>query len=229
MRLSVIIPTLNEAEHIGGLVQWLRQTAPPGGCEIIVVDGGSTDGTPRLASEAGATVLASQRKGRSCQLNDGANKATGQLLYFVHADVLPPRTWAADIHLAMQRGVDAGCFSYRFKSDSKWLKINARATRRNSLLSGGGDQTLFIRREVFETMDGFRDELCIMEDFDFVWRLKKRFRFVVIPNDALVSARKYERNGYLKVQLVNLATVLLFWLGLPAEKLKGFYQWMLAG
>jgi rSAM/selenodomain-associated transferase 2 len=193
-----------------------------------VADGGSDDGTQKRAETAGAEVLNCKRKGRSCQMNEGAALAKGDVLYFVHADVRPPETWSTDIQNALAAGYHAGCFSYRFNSESKLLKINARATRHNSFLSGGGDQTLFIRRHIFEKMGGFRNDLCIMEDFDFVWRLKKQFPFMVIPNDAIVSARKYERNGYLKVQLVNLVTVLLFKWGWNPERLRVFYQRILA-
>lgn len=227
MHISVIIPTLNEAENISDLIQYLKNTAPPK-CEIIVADGGSDDGTIKLAEATGAKTFISKKRGRSCQMNEGAKMASGDILYFVHADVRPPKTWAVDIAQSLAQGFSAGCFSYRFNSDDKLLKINARVTRRNSFLTGGGDQTLFIRRPIFEKMGGFRNELCIMEDFDFVWRLKKQYPFIVIPNDATVSARKYERNGYIKVQLVNLATVVLFKLGWKPERLKVFYKNMLA-
>ena len=228
MHISVVIPTLNEAENISGLLRMLRQSAPPH-CEIIVADGGSTDGTPELAESAGAAVLKDAPRGRSNQMNAGAKMASGEVLYFVHADVRPPRSWPSDIAATIVDGAPAGCFSYRFDSDDKLLKINGLATRRNSFLTGGGDQTLFIKKEVFEEMGGFREELCIMEDFDFVWRLKKRFPFKVVPHDAIVSARKYERNGYFKVQLTNLATVLLFRLGVPPERLSFFYKKIING
>lgn len=223
MHLSVVVPTLNEAENIAPLIRFLKRSAPPES-EIIVVDGGSMDGTPDLAKKSGAKVISKAPCGRSCQMNLGATIAKGEVLYFVHADVLPPESWANDIADSFSKNIKAGCFSYRFNSKRKLLKINSWATRRNSFLSGGGDQTLFIEKSIFEKMGGFRNDLCIMEDFEFVWRLKKDFPFTVIPNDAIVSARKYEKNGYLKVQVINLLTVFFFKIGWEPERLKLFYK-----
>ncbi len=222
--ISVIIPALDEAKYIARLVHWLRQTAPEAGTEIIVVDGGSKDGTVAMAEEAGAIVMTSPRKGRAVQMNMGVRAAHGNLLYFVHADVLPPETWASDIQRAAGQGAQAGCFSYRFDSPRLLLRINARLTRIDSMGAGGGDQTLFVTRKVFEDMGGFDERLAIMEDFDLVWRLKRVMPFCIIPHDALVSARKYEKNNYLRVQVVNFITLALFRLGYSDKRLAAMYK-----
>lgn len=226
MRTSVIIPTFNEAANIGQLVTFLRQHAPSEGCEIIVVDGGSTDNTLALAKRAGARAVRSPHKGRAAQMNHGAQLSAGEILYFVHADVRPPVTWATDIATAIGQGARAGCFSYRFDSDSALLRFNARLTRLDWLAVGGGDQTLFILHSCFEALGGFRN-LRIMEDFDLVWRFKKKHPFRVIRNDAVVSARKYEEHSWLYVQLVNVLTVLLFKMNFPQERLHRMYQSLL--
>lgn len=226
MKISVVIPTLNEAENIVALLDYLRQTSPAA-CEYFVVDGGSTDNTATLAQQAGAKVLCSHQRSRAIQMNLGAANASGEVLYFVHADVRPPNSWASDIAHSLANGYVAGCFSYRFNSDNFWLRINGRLTRRHSILTGGGDQTLFVRKDIFEKMGGFQERLCIMEDFDFVWRLKKKYPFQLIRHDALVSARKYHNNHYLYVQLVNALTVVLFKIGYPPEKLRTLYRRLL--
>ncbi len=225
--ISVIIPTLNEEIYIARLVHWLRQTAPAVDMEIIVVDGGSRDDTAALAKSAGAAVMQSPRKGRAVQMNMGARAAQSDMLYFVHADVLPPESWAADIFNAVQTGKQAGCFSYRFDSPMRLLRINAWLTQRDSIGAGGGDQTLFVTRRVFEDLGGFNEQLAIMEDFDFVWRLKSVMPFHIICQDVVVSARKYEKNSYLKVQVVNFITLALFRLGYSDKRLAVMYKWLL--
>ncbi|HFA47703.1 MAG TPA: glycosyltransferase [Bacteroidetes bacterium] len=224
MGISVIIPTFNEEKNIAKLVKWLHQTRPDKDFEIIVVDGGSSDQTLKVAERAGATALLSPEKGRGPQMNFGVENATYGLLYFVHADVLPPKEWPRDIESALSEGLVAGCFSYQLDSDKWPLKITEWSTRQSWFAVGGGDQTMFVKREVFEELGGFRKHLLIMEDFEFVKRLRKKYRYKVIQNNALVSARKYENNSFLYVQLINGITVLLFNFGYPQERLARFYK-----
>ena len=227
MQISVIIPTLNEATRIGQLIRHLRQHRTDALLEIIVADGGSTDRTTEAARKAGAKVLTSSEKGRAHQMNYAAARARGNVLYFVHADVLPPATCFREITNAIRKGKTAGCFAYRFDSDHPILKINGAVTKYNGLLSGGGDQTLFIKKSTFEKMGGFRDEYVIMEDFDFVRRLKKKHTFHVLDKEVLVSARKYEANSYLRVQVANAVAFSMFLLRLPPHTIAGVYQFLL--
>ena len=224
MGITVIIPTFNEEKHIQRTVQWLQDTRSDSVKDIIVVDGGSKDRTLALATAAGASAIISPKKGRAAQMNHGASLAKTDLLYFVHADVLPPKTWVTDIESAVQKGLVAGCFSYQFDCDRWYLKITEWATRQNWFAVGGGDQTMFVPRQVFEELDGFGEELHIMEDFEFVKRLRRKYPFTIICKNATVSARKYEHNNFFYVQLVNALTVLFFNMGFPQERLARIYR-----
>lgn len=120
-----------------------------------------------------------------------------------------------------------GCFSFDFDSRSPLLKINAYLTQFDSMTSGGGDQTLFLYKQTFEKLGRFNEELPIMEDFDFVWRAKMQYNLHFVKNRALVSARKCEKNGYFKVQIVNGLALTLFRRGVCPFKLAKWYKKML--
>jgi len=228
MKISLIIPTLNEEKNIDQLLSYLKDLPDQYLLqEIIVCDGGSRDKTVEVAGQAGAEVLHAPARGRAIQMNHAASTAQGNILYFVHADVLPPQNCLSEILNAIEKGHHMGCCCYEFNSDSKLLKFNARMTRFDWLASGGGDQTFFILKEDFERLGGFDEELPIMEDFDFVWRAKKHFPLHVIQSKALVSARKYKNNSYLKVQLVNTLVFTLFRWGACPHKLARMYKKML--
>ncbi len=226
MQLSIVIPTFNEAQNISALVAYLVAHTKAESTEVIVVNAcKTTDNTAQLAQQAGAKVYECMDCCRAAQLNLGAAKAQYETLYFVHADVLPPKEFMQNISAALQAGYEFGWFSYQFNSSSPWLKINACYTRRDGIFAGGGDQTLFIKKTVFNTLGGFRTDYRIMEDFEFVKRAKRQgFRYTIIPNDVLVSARKYVQNSYLKVNLVNLVMFILFSVNCPQTIMQRFYR-----
>lgn len=228
MKVSVIIPTWNEAENLKELIPLLTNKGGEFISEIIVVDGGSTDETVKLSKMLGVKVLVSKIKSRAEQLNLGARYATGNLLFFVHADTRPTKSFADDLQIAKLKGYKAGCFRYKFDSDRFLLKINSWFTRFNGLFSGGGDQTLFISRELFNTLGGYDPKICLMEDFELVRRIKQRSKFYIIPKTITVSARKYRDNSWLRVQLANLFVFSLFYMGVAPEKLKRYYSILLS-
>lgn len=228
MKVSVIIPTWNEAENLKELIPLLTNKGGEFISEIIVVDGGSTDETVKLSKMLGVKVLVSKIKSRAEQLNLGARYATGNLLFFVHADTRPTKSFADDLQIAKLKGYKAGCFRYKFDSDRFLLKINSWFTRFNGLFSGGGDQTLFISRELFNTLGGYDPKFCLMEDFELVRRIKQRSKFYIIPKTITVSARKYRDNSWLRVQLANLFVFSLFYMGVAPEKLKRYYSILLS-
>lgn len=227
MLLSVIIPTYNEAPTIGRLVADLYRHAPAGTVEVLVVDAHSPDGTADVARQAGATVLLAPKPGRAAQMNHGAQHARGQVLYFVHADVGIHPEFVATIGAAVARGHAAGCYRFRFDSPHPLLRLNSYGTRFKGIMSRGGDQTLFITRALFEQLGGFNERFVIMEDFDIIQRIRQVAGFYIVPQDVLVSARKYETNSWLRVQLANLTAFSMFFLRLPPTRIARTYKALL--
>jgi rSAM/selenodomain-associated transferase 2 len=222
--LSIIIPTHNERDNINPLIARLRTHHRK--AEIIVVDSGhSSDGTLESITESSVVKLKSNYQSRAVQMHLGASAAKSQLLYFVHADTRPPLDYLDLIQDSFAKGNDFGLFSYRFDSDSKLLAFNSSFTREPGLFTGGGDQSMFIRKATYFEQGGFNTLLPIMEDFDFYWRLRDAgIPFTLIPRDIIISARKYARNSYLRIQLVNLYTLLGFKWGRSPVKLKRLYS-----
>jgi rSAM/selenodomain-associated transferase 2 len=227
MTFSIIIPTLNEAHNIKQLVQFVMLLERKEILEIIVVDGGSTDNTCDLAGLAGAKVIQLSRNSRAIQLNHGARVALGNILYFVHADVKLLSSFVDDILEAISQGYSAGCYRYVFDSPKIMLKVNAFFTRFDSLICRGGDQTLFIRNSDFRAMGGFDESYLIMEEYDFITRLRRRFAFKIIPKNILVSARKYETNSWLRVQIANLLIFIMFFFRRSPDEMKQIYKILL--
>ncbi len=225
MKISVIIPTLNEASNIKKLIPHLRMHGGSDLHEIIVSDGGSADNTIQLATDAGANVVLSENKGRAPQMNFGVKYATGDILYFVHADTLPPIEFISEIRQAILNNKSVGCFRFRFDSDKKMLAFNSYFTRFNSIISGGGDQSLYIEKKLFHDLGGFDESCLIMEDFEFIGRLKKvGIPLHIIPKNVIVSARKYTNNSYLRVNFANVLVIFLYRRGVQQEKLLKFYK-----
>lgn len=211
MKISVIIPTLNEASNIIRLISSLWKYGQNQIAEIIVVDSpDSTDNIAEVAQNLKAIFLTSLKKGRGFQMNYGATFATGDILYFIHADTQINPDFVSDIQQAIGIGFDLGCYRYIFDSANFLLKINAYFTRFDKIWCRGGDQTLFVTKSAFEKLEGYRSDFLIMEDYDFIIRARKFFKFKIIPKNVIVSARKYETNSYFRVQFANLKVMRMF-------------------
>ncbi|MDZ4704151.1 MAG: TIGR04283 family arsenosugar biosynthesis glycosyltransferase [Saprospiraceae bacterium] len=224
--MSIIIPTLNEAENISRVIERLTKRNNGLLSDLIVVDGGSEDQTAAIAAEAGARVIQTP-PGRALQMNRGVEQSSGELLYFVHGDTLPPEDCIDKILHAVAEGYPVGCFRFRFDSNSWMLKMNAYFTRFNQTWCRGGDQSLFITREAFNALSGYRDDYRIMEDYDLIIRARKQYPFKVIPDDVIVSARKYETNSYLRVQAANFIVFNMFRLGYSQDTMARTYKRLL--
>jgi glycosyltransferase involved in cell wall biosynthesis len=200
--ISVIIPTFNEADSIMPSLHRLNG----GDIEVILADSpDSYDNLEKLAVNANCHYLKTQKSGRNHQMNEGAEIAKGDVLYFVHADVLVHPDFISDIKNAISQGADLGCYRYVFDQYTHpLLYINSFFTRFPMIWCRGGDQTLFIKKSVFETLNGFCKEQHIMEDYDILLRSKGKYNFQIIPKNVIVSSRKYIKNGYYAVQKANL-------------------------
>ena len=177
---------------------------------------------------ANVQFVSDKRKGRAHQMNYGALRAKGDVLVFLHADVFPPEGFFEDMEQTLKSGYDAGFFSYQFDKDSFLLRFNASFTKKDGLFTGGGDQCLFIRKSIFEQLGRFNNSQVLMEDFEFFGRLKKaKIPYKIVQNNLIVSARKYDNNSYLRVNLSNLLLVILFRLKVPAAKLKSLHYQLL--
>ncbi|MDR9416872.1 MAG: TIGR04283 family arsenosugar biosynthesis glycosyltransferase [Gracilimonas sp.] len=228
MSISIVIPVYNESGQILELLNHLKQNSQNSVEDILVVDGQSSDDTVQKVRAAGFTCLISPEKGRAAQMNLGARKTNGDLLYFVHADSIPPTTYVSDILEAVRDGAESGCYRFTFDSSHPLLKVNAWFTRFDRLMCRGGDQTLFIIRDVFEELDGFKD-YAIMEDFEMIRRLRERNTFRILPKEVTVSARKYEENSYLKVNFINLIIFTMFYFGASENTMLHAYKSLISG
>jgi rSAM/selenodomain-associated transferase 2 len=212
--LSIIIPTLNAAAHLPATL-----AAVAGVPEIIVVDGGSIDGTPERAALAGARVLTAPR-GRGNQLATGIAAASHSWLLLLHADTKLAPNWRAAVHAEPSR---AGYF--RFVLDSPDLRARRLerlvAWRCRVLGLPYGDQGLLIHRDLLARVGGMR-ALPLMEDVDLVRRLG-RDRLVALPADAVTSAVKWEQQGYLRRSARNLGCLSLWFAGVPPRLINRLY------
>lgn len=223
MKLSIVIPTYNEAAVIGRLVRYLRRYSPPKEVEVLVVDGNSTDATLDQAKRAGARVFPAPRKERAAQMNYGASQARGEILYFVHADVIPPSSFYEDIVYYSHRW-PAGRYAMWFKSKRPALMINELFSHLNFLWCSGGDQTLFIRRPEWDILGGYDEGFVIMEEYDFLARLKQHFAFKVIHKHVRTTDRKYQGTGFLKVNWANFQAFRMWRKGIDPQEIKRFYR-----
>jgi rSAM/selenodomain-associated transferase 2 len=222
--ISIIIPTYNEADQIAGAIGKLKDITADGDVEIIVSDGGSTDQTRQLAKDSGATVLRSKKKGRAAQMNAGAAIAKSDMLYFLHADTVPPEGFLTDIINASAQGYDAGCFMLAFDHSHWFLKANCWFTRFDMNALRFGDQSLFVTKVAFEKAVGFCEQHLVLEDQELIKRLRKIVRFKVIKKAVTTSARKYLENGIYKTQGVFFFIYFLYRIGFSQQKLVNIYK-----
>ena len=200
-KISVIIPALNEAENLQNLLNHLLQNSSKENIsEIIVVDGGSIDGTQAIVSQFNNATLLNSKKGRALQLNFGAKHATGTILYFLHADSFPPKNFDKHIINEVIKGNNAGCFRMTFNSNHWWLKLAGLLTCLPWKSCRGGDQSQFITKSLFYKIGGFNEDFKIYEDNDLISRLYAKNEFVVIPKWLTTSARHYNTNGVWRLQ-----------------------------
>jgi rSAM/selenodomain-associated transferase 2 len=222
VRLSVIVPALDEAEVIEATLRDLRAS---GVAELIVVDGGSRDDTPARARNLADQVLTGPR-GRAAQMNHGAAHAGGDTLWFVHADTRVPAQAQACLAEALgDPGVLWGRFDLRLSGSAWPLRIIERMINLRSRLSGiaTGDQGIFVRREVFEAAGGY-PPIALMEDVALSRALRRRARPACLRPPLLTSSRRWEQRGILRTVLLMWRLRLAYALGVSPERLARQYR-----
>jgi rSAM/selenodomain-associated transferase 2 len=220
MTVSVIIPTLNEQGCLHETLELLRGQRPH---QIIVVDGGSTDATYRLAADADLVVQGPP--GRALQMNLGAAHASGDCLLFLHADCSLEEGALAEAEQHLRtRGVAGGCFTMKVRAHGLlYRSIDVCATARVRLTGlAYGDQGLFIRRDCFQRLGGF-PQLRLMEDLFFSRRLRREGRIVVARRRIFVSPRRWQQAGLIRQTLRNWTLTGLAATGLQPDRLAKFY------
>lgn len=222
MKVSVIVPTLNEALIIEESLTAIASLNPH---EIIVADGGSTDFTVSLARRMATRVVISET-GRALQMNAGAKEATGDLLLFMHADSrLTPESFekmTGQMKLCKPAG---GAFSLQIESEKISLKlISTLATWRSKYLNlVYGDQTIFVRADIFQILEGF-SPLPICEDLEFFRRLSRQGKIILLKEKVHTSSRRWMAEGILFTTLRNITIAILFLLGFPPQFLNKWYM-----
>lgn len=219
---SIVIPVLNESGGITRLLEALQHFRAQG-AEVVVVDGGSSDGTPGLAEPLADRVLAAPC-GRGSQMNAGAANACGEVLLFLHADTRLPPSALERIEDAVRKGALWGRFDVRIEGSARGLAVVACMMNWRSRLSGiaTGDQAIFVTREAFLRVGGFAD-IPLMEDVVFSGRLRAIARPACLAAKVLTSGRRWEKHGLLRTILLMWRLRLRFYLGARPEDLAREY------
>ena len=222
--LSIIVPMLNEAAALPALLAQLARWRTRG-CEVVVVDGGSTDGSATMARAAGFTVVDAER-GRARQMNAGAALARGEVLLFLHADTQLPADADVAVRAALADGRrDWGRFDVRIAGRSPMLRVVAGLMNLRSRLTGiaTGDQAMFVRREVFDGIGGFPLQ-PLMEDIELSRRLLRRSRPACLRARVTTSGRRWEQRGVWRTIVLMWRLRWAYWRGVPAEVLAEAYR-----
>ncbi len=224
MTIGVVIPTLNEAPFLPALLDDLGELAGVFPLDVVVADGGSTDGTQASAAAAGARVLTAPR-GRARQLNTGAVAVRGEWLLFLHADVRLGAEGRRALVAAVQpsSGILAAVFRFAIDLPWFWKHFIELGQRVREVLWGlpYGDQGLLVRRDLFDEAGGFPD-LPLMEDVAILRRLRRQTRIRRLPVPLLTSGRRYARHGVVRTWLQHTALITLYYAGVSPQRLAGW-------
>jgi rSAM/selenodomain-associated transferase 2 len=221
-RLGVVIPTLNEAQYLPDLLSDIAALAVEH--HVVIADGGSTDGTVLIATEAGATVVPAPR-GRGTQLNAGADASGAEWLCFLHADVRMPPGARRVLEEALARDVDAGVWSLQIADDHRWARLMEAGARVRHRVAGlpYGDQGLLLRRAVFEAVGGY-PALPIMEDVAMIRAVRRHWTVERFGDALSVSPRRWLREGPYRTWLRNAVLLSAFLGGVSAHRLARWYR-----
>ncbi len=224
-KISIIIPIINEGATIDTFLTYLLETSTIKNiAEIIVVDGGSTDDSKQKIKRFPEIVLVSSEKGRAKQMNVGVRHATGEILYFLHADSYPPKNFDEQIIKAYIEKKPAGCFRMKFDHKHPVLQFFQWFTRFNHKSCRGGDQSLFVEKELFNRLGGYDEAYLICEDYDLIVRIYDNSSFSIIPDYIITSARRYLKIGVWKLQYHFTVIHLKSFVGATPDQLYNYYK-----
>jgi rSAM/selenodomain-associated transferase 2 len=206
IKISIIIPILNEEKNIISLLEYLEQhSSKKNSFELLIVDGGSTDGSiskiENYIKNHHHIALISSERGRAKQMNRGRLEANGAILYFLHADSYPPKNFDQYLIDEVKKGNLAGCFKMKFNHPHWWLKLASWFTQFNWSACRGGDQSQYITATLFDEIGGFNEDYIIYEDQILIKELYKRNQFTVIQKWICTSARLYEQKRHLELTI----------------------------
>ena len=220
IKISVIIPTLNASESLLRTINSVKLAAD----EVIVVDGGSTDGSVQIAKEAGARVIKTG-SGRGLQLSVGASGAQNDQLLFLHADTHLGPKWPEVAKNLFLKGQKAGVFKFVLEDQSFFARLVEVfvSFRCRSLGWAWGDQGLLINRNLYLAVGGFNPNMPLFEDVDIIRRIGKP-RLEILNENAITSATRYLRAGYLWRSLKNLCCLISYFLGVSPARILRFYN-----
>ncbi len=221
-RISIIIPTLNEALNLEACVKALGKSE---NFELIVVDGGSQDETTTIAKELKATVL-STNACRAMQMNAGAKAATNDIFLFLHADTIVPEDWPDIVQTTLQiNGIALGAFQFALDdSGTRFGVVQRLANFRSKFFQMPyGDQGMFVTRDVFYRVGGF-PEITIMEDYAFCRAVRKFGGIKTVNSRAITSGRRWRKLGFFRTTLVNQLIIALFNIGVSDKVLRRIYD-----
>lgn len=222
LKISIIIPTLNEA---GNIKQTIATTQPSTNIEIIVVDAGSQDDTVAIAESLGVKVILST-PGRAVQMNTGAAVASGEILLFLHADTRLPPGFDEMIRTSLQQvGVIAGAFTLQIDASPLALRLVEWGVKWRShfLQMPYGDQAIFITKAVFQEIGCF-PELPIMEDFELMRCLKRQGKIVILATPVITSARRWLQKGIFQTTIINQIMIIGYLFGVAPTRLRNWYR-----
>lgn len=223
---SVVIPTLNEASRVGDCVHWVRSLAPR--AQVIVADGGSTDGTANNAQQAGAQVIQTG-SGRGLQCNVGAKNAAGDILLFLHVDTRLPRNAFEVIEACFSNDrVQIGTFRLRFDWPHPILRLYSLFSTIDTIFTRFGDQCIVVRKRFFYKLGGFPD-WPLFEDVALLQEARRHTRVYSFPATVVTSARRYRRYGVVGQQLKNLRYMRMYLSGVPVEEIAERYRQDMTG
>ena len=222
MKISIIIPALNEEDYIGRTLEHTQNLQ--GNFEIIVSDGGSTDRTCQIVKKYEMVRLISSEKGRANQMNAGADIAKGEILLFLHADTLLPENACSSVvqHLEKNNNI-GGSFRLNFDQDHFLLKIYSWCSKFSAEVFTYGDHAIFMQKEIFEEIQGYK-KIPFLEDIEIQKRLRKAGKFRKINAAVTTSARRFEKMGTFKQLTMDFLILVFYNLGVSPRRLKKFYK-----